>query len=215
MSTTTKQRPIKAVTNFRRLPAESVVTTSTVVHDHLNNNSNFGAPPVDMATLKAATDLLSAKIAAAVEGGKTAVAEKNQQKEVVVKLLVQLAHYVDANCKEDMTIFLSSGFTPAASTKKTTPPVSESIRKVEPGPNSGEMQVTLMKFPGAASYDVRWAPVVAGGLPSSWTSKPVARVRPPVLIPALTPGTSYVFQARAVTKTGYSDWGEPVTRIAL
>src|SRR5207237_5418777 len=95
-----------------------------------------------MGTLKAATDVLSAKIAAAADGGKTTVAEKNHQKEVVVRLLVQLAHYVEANCKEDMTIFLPTGFTPAASTKKTAPPVSESIRKIDPGDKSGEMQVT-------------------------------------------------------------------------
>ena len=158
---------------------------------------------------------LAAKIAAAADGGKTAIAEKNHQKEVVAKLLVQLAHYVEANCKDDITIFLSSGFTPAASTKNTTPPVSESIRKIEPGPNSGQMLVTLMKFPGAASYLVQWAPVGAEGAPGSWTTKPAAAVRPPVLISGLTPGTTYVFQARAVTKTGYSDWSESVTRIAV
>ena len=192
MSTTTKQRPIKAVLNFRRLPAESVVTASTVVHDHMNDNVNFAgapAPPVDMPALKAATELLSAKIATAADGGKTAIAQRNHQKEVVVKLLVQLAHYVDA--------------------------VSESIRKVDPGVNSGDMQVTLMKFPGAASYDVRWAAVGAGGVPGEWTTKPAAAVRPPVLITGLTPGTTYVFQARAVTQTGYSDWSESVTRIAV
>src|SRR5437899_2098209 len=218
MSTTKKQRPIKAVTNYRRMPAESVVSTSNAIQTHMNNNPNFTgapAPPVDMATLKAATDVLLAKIAAAADGGKTAFAEKRHQKEVVVKLLVQLAHYVEANCKDDITIFLSSGFTPAASTKNTTPPVSESIRKIEPGPNSGQMLVTLMKFPGAASYLVQWAPVGSEGAPGSWTTKPAAAVRPPVLISGLTPGTTYVFQARAVTKTGYSDWSESVTRIAV
>jgi Fibronectin type III domain len=167
-----------------------------------------------MATLKSATDVLSAKIAAAAEGGKTAVAERNHQKEVVVKLLEQLAHYAEANCKEDMTIFLSFGFTPKASAKKKTPPASESFRKVEPGPNSGEMKLTLMPFPDAASYLVQYAELVKG-LPGSWTSKPVASTRPPVLITGLTPGATYVFQARAVTKTGYSDWSESVTRIAV
>ncbi len=179
------------------------------------NFAGAPAPPVDMPALKAATELLSAKIATAADGGKTAIAQRNHQKEVVVKLLVQLAHYVEANCKDDMTIFLSSGFTPAASTKKTTPPVSESIRKVDPGVNSGDMQVTLMKFTGAASYDVRWAAVGAGSVPGEWTTKPAAAVRPPVLITGLTPGTTYVFQARAVTQTGYSDWSESVTRIAV
>src|SRR5437899_352358 len=110
MSTTTKQHPIKAVTNFRRMAAEVVVATSNSIQAHFNNNPNLTgppAPPVDIATLKAATDTLLAKIAAAAEGGKTAVAEKNHQKEVVVKQLIQLAHYVEANCKDDMATFLS------------------------------------------------------------------------------------------------------------
>jgi hypothetical protein len=218
MSTTTKKRPIKAVTNYRRMAAEFVVSASLTVQTKLFNNPNLtGAPApfVDQATLKAATDLLSAKRAAAADGGKTAVAEKNHQKEVVIKLLEQLAHYAEANCKEDMTIFLSMGFTPAASTKNTTPPASESIRKVEPGPNSGDMKIVLMNFPGAVSYVVQHAPVGAGGVPGPWTTMPVAKLRPPALITGLIPGTTYVFQARVLTKTGYSDWSESVTRIAV
>ena len=199
------------------MAAESVVSTSQTIQTKLFNDPNLAgapAPPVDQATLKAQTDTLTAKIAAAADGGKTAVAEKNHQKEVVVKLLIQLAQYAEANCKDDMTIFLSTGFTPAASTKNTTPPVSESIRKVEPGQNSGEMLITLMKFLGAVSYVVQFAPVV-NGVVGSWTSKPVPAIKPPFLITGLTPGTTYVFQARALTKTGYSDWGESVTRIAV
>src|SRR2546427_9626092 len=126
--------------------------------------------------------------------GSSARSQRNHQKEVVVKLLMQLAHYVEANCKDDMTIFLSSGFTPAASTKNLTPPVSESIRRIEPGSNSGEMLVTLVKFPGAASYQVQWAPLAAGGVPGSWTTKPAAAVRPPVLISGLIPTRPMFFR---------------------
>ena len=218
-TTTKKQHPIKAVKNFRRMAAELVVTTSHAIQAHFDpaNNPNLtGGPPlpVDMATVKAATDLLSAKITEAAVGGKTAVAEKNHQKEVVVRLLIQLAQYAEANCKEDMTTFLSFGFTPAASTRTKTVPVSESIRKIEPGPNSGEMFIALVKFLGAVSYLVQFAPVV-NGVVGSWTSKPVPGIQPPFLITGLTPGTTYVFQARALTKTGYSDWSESVTRIAV
>lgn len=42
---------------------------------------------------------------------------------------------------------------PAAKTKK--PPVSETIRKIGSGANSGEMDITLMKFPGAVADEVR------------------------------------------------------------
>src|SRR5262249_32310983 len=160
MTTTKKQQPIKAVKNFRRMTAELVVTTAHAIQVHFDpaNNPNLaGAPPlpVDMATLKAATDLLSAKITAAAEGGKTAVAEKNHQKEAVVKLLIQLAQYAEANCKDEMATFISFGFEAAASTKAKAAPVSESFRKIASGPNSGEMSITLMRFVGAVSYLVQ------------------------------------------------------------
>jgi Fibronectin type III domain len=184
------------------------------------NNTNFNVPqapalPVDQATLKSANDALAVALAAAVDGGKKAIAQKLAQKEVVVKLLMQLAHYVESNCKDDMTIFLSSGFTAASSSKTKTPPVSDSIRSIDSGPNSGQMQIVLMKYPGAVSYEVRWSPVASGGVPNAWTNQPVANLRPASTISGLTPATTYVFQARAVTKAGYSDWSDSVTRIAV
>ena len=218
---TTQQRPIKAVLNFRRMAPELVLSTSSHIYTEMYNNPNFTPPqapalPVDQATLKSANDALAAAIAAALDGGKKAIAQKNAQKEVVVKFLFQLAHYVEANSKEDMTIFLSSGFTPKSSTKTTTPPVSESIRTIDPGPDSGQVLVSLMKYPDAASYEVRWAPVGAGGIVGTWTTQAIGNIKPATAISGLTPATTYVFQARAVKKTGgYSDWSDSVTRIAM
>lgn len=218
----TKQHPIKAVLNLRTLTPEVVLSTSTHIFTEIYNNPNYTppqapAPPVDPATLKSANDSLAAAIAAAVDGGKKAIAQKKAQKEVVMKLLTQLAHYAEANCKDDVTIFLSSGFTAKSSTRTATPPVSESIRKIEPGPDSGHMLVSLMKYPGAASYEVRWAPVGADGVPGAWTTQAIGKIiKSPSTISGLKPATTYVFQARAVKKTGgYSDWSDSVTRVAV
>lgn len=105
-----------------------------------------------------------------------------------MKLLIQLAHYVEANCKDDMIIFLSGGFT-AASRTKQTPPVSDSIRQIDPG-QSGQMLVALMKYPGAVRYEVRSAPVPAGGVPGQWTNQPIANLGPASLITGLNPRTA-------------------------
>src|SRR5262249_39000454 len=130
------------------------------------------------------------------------------------RLLVQLAHYVEANCGGDMTIFLSSGFTPITSSRTAAPPASEAIRKIAQGPLSGQMQIAPVKDPDAVSYEVRWAPVSADGAVGSWKSQPIAAVRPPTVISGLTPATTYAFQVRALTKTGYTDWSDSVIRIA-
>ena len=71
-----------------------------------------------------------------------------------------------------------------------------------------------MKDPDAFSYEVQWAPVSADGVVGSWKSQPIATIRPATVISGLSPGTTYVFQVRAVTKAGYTDWSDSVTRVA-
>jgi hypothetical protein len=213
---TKKPAPIKAVMGFRQMLAEAVLSISNAIYTAMNGNVNFAAPPspFDLPTLLAANQALSAANAAALDGGKKAGAQKNHQKEVVVKLLEQLAKYVEASCKNDMTIFLSSGFTAVSTTKTVTPPLSEKIRSVDLGPKSGEVTVRLVRYPGAGSYELRWAPVPAGGVPSAWIMQPITNVRSATIISGLTPGTVYAFQARAVVKSAYTDFGDSVTQMA-
>jgi len=132
-----------------------------------------------------------------------------------VKLLDQLAKYVQSNCKDDMTIFLSSGFKAQSWVKTKTATASESIRYVKPGPSSGQVQVKLVAVPGAGSYEVRWAPVPAGGVPSAWISQPVTHLRSATIVASLTPGTIYAFQARAVMHSAYTDWSDSVTQMVM
>jgi hypothetical protein len=215
---TTILKSIKAVLNFRRMAADLVVTNSYAICTKMDNNPNFAAPnapapPVDIPTLRAATDALATVNSAALGGGKEPLARKSHQKEIVVRLLIQLGHYVEANCKDDMTIFLSSGFTAVSTIKSKTPPVSDSFRKVDQGENSGEMKVIPMRYPGAGSYEVRWAPIM-NGVPGVWTSHPILNIKAATTISGLTPGTTYVFQVRALTQAGYTDYSDSVTRVA-
>ena len=216
---TTKIHSIKAILNFRAMTPDVVYTIANGVVTGVYNNPSFAgapAPPVDQPTLQAANNALAAANSAAANGGKKELEQQKKDKEVVVKILVQLAHWAEANCKDDMTTFLSSGFHAASKAKTKTPPVSEAIRKIVFGSVSGQVVLTLVKFKGAASYEIRWASVAPGTAnPTTWTSEPVANTKQPVTISNLTPGTIYVFQARAVIATGYSDWSQPVTKMVV
>jgi hypothetical protein len=213
----TKNATIKAATGFRQMKPEVVFSTSQAIYNALNGNEKIPAPPApfDLPTLLAANQALSAANSAALNGGKKEVAVRNHCKEVVVKILDHLATYVQASCKDDMTIFLSSGFKARSSTKTTAATASESIRYVKPGPNAGQVQVRLVAVRIAGSYEVRWAPVPAGGVPTAWTTLPVMNVRSATVVSGLTPGTTYAFQARAVIPSGYSDWSDSVTQMVL
>jgi hypothetical protein len=91
---------------------------------------------------------------------------------------------------------------------------SENIRSVQPGPQSGQACAKLVGIPGAGSYELRWAPVPAGGVPSAWTTQPITNVRSAKVVTGLTPGTTYAFQARAVIQSAYTDWSDSVMQMA-
>ena len=86
-----------------------ILFIGTALFANLDKFKDAPAPPIDQATLKKETDTLVSVNAAAENGGKKELAQQKHQKEVVVKLIILLAHWVEANCKDDMTIFLSTG----------------------------------------------------------------------------------------------------------
>jgi len=209
-----KTKPIKAITGFTKTaPAELLARAAAVLAGVYTNPNDYPMPPIAGADFKTDVDAYSAKITAALDGGKKAIAERNHQGEVVIKALRKLGHYVEASCKEDMTIFLKSGFEAGSTAKGTAQPLSQFIRKISPGPNAGQFLVVIAAVLGALSYELRWTPVGTGGALGTSASKPVGKTRPPAAITGLTPGTAYNIQVRAVTKAGYTDWSDPVTRI--
>jgi len=211
-----KATPIKAMIGFTKTaPTELLARGNAVYTGITTNTADYPNPPVDMATLKAALDTYSSTITAALDGGSKAIAERNDQGEVVIKVLRQLAHYVEAACKDDVPTFLKSGFQPVVIQRAAAPLLSQFIRKIEQGATSGQLLVTIAAVPGALTYEVRWAPLGAGGVPGTWTTLPVAKTRPATSVTGLTPGTAYAFQVRSFSQSGYSDWSDSVTRMSM
>jgi len=208
-------RKIKPLEGYANVSDAEIVTRATAVQTKMTGNSSFPNPPVDLAALKTAIDDLSALMAEALDGSKKVIAQKNKQREAVIKMLRLLGRYVEIASKDDMATFQTSGF-PSASTTKTAPePLSETIRKIEHGANSGQVLVWLRTNRSASSYELRYAPAVNGATPSEWTAQGVALVKTPVNVTGLAPGAAYAFQARALTRDGYTDWSDSITLIAI
>jgi hypothetical protein len=150
-------------------------------------------------------------IVEALDGGRRERAKLKSQRELVVNMMRELAHYVEANCNGDELLLRSSGFEPAPTTRVQTPPLSKWIRSLRQGPNSGDVVATIMDDPKAASYQLRWTVAPADGEPETWVEIPVADTRPATLIKGLKPGVTYLFQARALINSAYTDWSNPVT----
>jgi Fibronectin type III domain len=208
--------PIKAKLGFNKKMPTEILLSANAVHVGINDDTeDYGKPPIEMPTFKSNIDLLSEKITAALDGGKQAIAERDQQTGVVIKMMHQLAHYVEANCKDDLPTFLKSGFQSASTARNKPKRLSQFIRQIVHGPNSGQLLITLIAVAGASSYEVRWAPVGTGGALGPWTNHGVARIRPATSITGLTPGTPYAIQVRSLSDSGYSDWTDSITRISM
>src|SRR2546427_13290218 len=144
---------IQAVLGFPALTPQDLLQAATAIYTGTNGNSAFPNPAVDMAVLKADIDNFSSAITASLDGGKKAIAERNRLAEVLIKALRPLAKYVEINSKDDMKTFLSSGFQAKSVGRPSPSSLSESIRSVKQGPNSGQLLVSIAAVPGAHSYE--------------------------------------------------------------
>ncbi len=197
------------------MTAVDFLARANAVHAGLNLNPAYPNPPIPMPVFRTAIDDYTAAISAALDGGAKAIAHRDALAETLGRMVRQLAHYVEANCKDDMTTFLASGFEAVSTARTKTHSASEFIRKIVAGATSGEVQVVLVADPEAVSYELRWAPLTSGGTPGTWTNLPVAQTRPPTSVSGLTAGTTYVFQARALTRSGLTDWSDSLTRTCI
>ena len=151
-----KPKPIKAVIGFTKTAPTELLARGTAVYEGISTDAaDYPNPPVDMATLKAALDTYSSKITAALDGGSKAIAERNHQGEVVIKILRQLGHYVEVACKDDMPAFLKSGFQPVVIARAAAQPLSQFIRKIVQGATSGQLLVTIAAVLGALTYEIK------------------------------------------------------------
>lgn len=208
----TKVKKIKALLGFTKLADANLVSRLNAVHDGMNLNPAYPSPTVDLATFKAAIDSYTALVAAALDGGKKTVTEKNKQRGSVIKMAEQLGHYVQANCKDDMATFTSSGFVAGPATRTPPQPLPpSSISKVDQG-NTGQLLVTIKRLPKALSYELRFALLGANGTPGATT---LILTTPKTPVNNLTPGTTYTFQVRALGRLGYTDWSDSVNRMCI
>jgi hypothetical protein len=203
---------------YAMLNDKDIATKGVAVVDGLTNNPKLPNPPIKPEDLKAQVETYASLIAASADGSKKTIAERKKQRAVVVKMLRQLGHWVEANCNDDPAILQSSGYQPHAKPVRTTAPQpldGPPSFKVENGPNSGQVIVRGKPVPRAVSYVAQYAAMGSDGKPGSWTELAPVTVIRSITINGLTPGTTYAFQVRALGRAGYTNWSDSVTRISM
>ena len=201
---------------YKALPDPDLLTKAIAVQTGLYGNPAFANPPIDAAALKSAIESYAVAIGGALDGSKTAMADRDKQRTEILDIMRQLGHYVETACKGELSTFLSSGFEPLNPTRAAPQPLAQpAIVRIDQG-TSGQLLVNIKPVPSARSYELRYTAVEAGGgIPGPWTTTVVPSGRGAVAFDNLTPGTTYTFQVRAFGKLGFTDWSHVARRMCI
>jgi hypothetical protein len=208
---------IRAVLTITRILDADFLVRLYKVYEGLLNNPAFTTPTVDLATFKAKIDAYSASVTVALDGGKAAIAARDQLRAEVEIMYHLLGHYVEATCKNDINTFVSSGFVPTAPRQHPAPQPTETPSiEVTPG-LTRQLLAQIKRVDKARHYKFRFTAMLPDGTvpgpTAPWTEVMVPTTRPATPLNNLTPGTIYAFQVQAYGNLGYSDWSDPVSRM--
>jgi len=210
-----KANRIRSSEGYDTMPDADLFARAIAVANGMTGNANFTEPPVELPSFKTNIDKFSELMAESLDGSKRVIAQKKQQREVIIKMLRLLARYVEFHCNDDIATFKSSGFEPLSTIRSPRNQLSQNIRRIDHGPISGQLVFRFKAVPKALSYELRWRPAMDGNTPAEWTIQLVTRVKAPITIDRLTPGTVYAFQVRAMELAGYTDWSDSITRMCI
>jgi hypothetical protein len=185
--------------------------TSVVLVAVAANVDIYKSPTPPLADVQTALDNFSDGVANAADGGKSAIAKRNNLRLILVGLMRQLANYVASACNGDMTNLLLSGF-------PTQKPVRQPVGVLPPPSN-----VTLTQDDRSGEVVAKANPVFGASL-YTWTltaATPGAAVQTAQSTAArdtftgLTPGATYSITVNAIGTAGASDWSNPASLMVV
>ena len=206
---------IRASLRYNKLTDPEFLTRLNAVLSGTFSNPRFTTPPVDAATFKAGIDGFAATITDASDGSKKAIAARVKKRQEMSVMMRHLGVYVEVASNGDMDTFLSSGFEPAATARSAPQPLAQpAIGRIDQG-ITGQLLVNVTPVKGARQYEVRYAPVSAGGTPGTWIVITLPSAKQATALNGLSAGTLYTFQVRGYGKLGYTEWSDALNRMCF
>jgi hypothetical protein len=200
----------KVSLGFIRLPDSEFSDFTVSVVTKMKNNPHFTTPVVDLSLVTSTNTTFVAQIAAAAQGGTLLTAQKNATRAVMEGQLRALAAYVQSIAGDDLAMMLSAGFWNTSTDRTRKPLAKPTVLDID---NFASTQLMLRLTPvdNARSYEVR---IRTGS--QDWRMAGIYTKSRGVLLEGLVPGATYEIQVRAVGgSTGYSDWSDPVSHMAI
>jgi hypothetical protein len=193
-----------AVLNLPKIVA-AIITYAQSIIAAMTGNTRFPSPSPTLAVVSAAIAALQQSESSALARTKGAVTARNDRKAARVALLQQLRTYVqtvaDADAENSAAIIQSAGFA-----VKKTPVRKPRVFDAVQGAVSGAVKLVTRSAGPRSAYD--WQYSTDGG--KTWMLLP-STVQAKTTVTGLAAGTTVQFRFRAVTKSGESDWSQPVS----
>jgi hypothetical protein len=178
----------------------------------LTGNAVFDAPPVTATTLDASQKAFAVALAATDGGGTAQTVLKNQALEVLVGQLRQDALYVEITAEGDEAKVLTTGYTVTHGGHHPQTPMGKTVILAILNEASGQLVVRLQPQANAKGYEGERSPDSG----KTWETLEVFSQARRIIVPDLTPGTTYTFHFRALGgNTGHGDWSDPVLHMAM
>ena len=185
--------------------------TSVVLVAVAANVDIYKSPTPPLADVQTALDNFTDGVAAAADGGKSAIAKRNNLRLILVGLMRQLANYVASACNGDMTNLLLSGFPTQKPTRQPVgvlpPPSNVTLTQ---GDRSGEVVAKASPVFGASLYTWTLTPATPGAAVQT-AQTTAARDT----FTGLTPGATYSITVNAIGTAGASDWSNPASLMVV
>ena len=147
---------------FRNSTDQQLVVIAASVLAGMKDNKNFPDPPVPLSSVETALGEFTRAIAVQGEGGPAATADKRNKRDALMVLLRRLAHYVEANCRNDLSILLSSGFMARNPSRTRTPLLVPAITAIGHG-RTTQLLLRVRAIANARCYEVSAAAHAANG----------------------------------------------------
>jgi hypothetical protein len=178
----------------------------------------FPKTPVNLDEFITLVDDYHHAVIVAADGSRTAISQRNKLRHQATRMATHLGNYVSDVADGDIQIVYAAGYEPAYKYRllgKRLPRTR--INKVVRGPNSGTALAYIAPIPRSngkvSNYELRYAEKKGDEI-LEFTVIPKHVARFPIAIKNLTPGTTYIFQVRALNRIGFNDWSDPVSFIA-
>jgi hypothetical protein len=200
--------------NFRQLSIPDKINKARQVIHAISNIPAFATPTPSLVTIVEAVDNLesaASETQVARQNAKTRTSAQNQREDLVDKMMIQLAAYVESVAGDNEELIRSAGLDTRAAASVSGMPDVPAALSATAGDHEGEVDLSWDPVTQARSYVIEQSPDPPTA--TSWAHAGIA-MKSSTTIKNLNSGTRYWWRVAAVGTAGQSGWSDPATRIA-